>query len=122
MTASEKSDQAKTGTARSRSSSRGSSSGGGTAPVRAADAGEAVSGTLTALPAPLAEKTQAAATALRGSLGALGPLWKAVRARKAVAAAAATGTAALAAGAYTLGHRTGLRRRGPISRLTGGRI
>ncbi|MEU6892439.1 hypothetical protein ABZ934_11715 [Streptomyces sp. NPDC046557] len=75
----------------------------------------------TALPAPLAEKTRAAAMALRGAVGPTGWLWTAVRARKGVTAGAATGTAALAAACYAAGRRAGLRRRGPLSRLTGGR-
>ncbi|MFC9293981.1 hypothetical protein ACFTWH_03525 [Streptomyces sp. NPDC057011] len=129
MTASEKSDNTKPGTG----SSRRSSSNGTTTRQRAAnaartttesaaDADETVSGTLTALPAPLAEKTQAAARAVRGSLGDLGHVWTAVRARKAVTAVAAGGTAAVLTGTYALGHRAGRRRLGPVTRLLRGRI
>ncbi|MEV8531777.1 hypothetical protein [Streptomyces sp. NPDC051211] len=79
-------------------------------------------GTVTALPAPLAEKTAAAAKAVRGTVGRAGLIWTAVRARKALTAGAATAGAALLTTVYTLGHRAGRRRRGPISRLTGGRV
>ncbi|EFL12913.1 hypothetical protein [Streptomyces sp. C] len=64
----------------------------------------------------------AAAKAVRGSLGRAGWIWTAVRARKAAAAGAATATAAVVTTAYGLGRRAGLRRRGPLSRLTGGRL
>ncbi|MFG2989488.1 hypothetical protein ACGFZK_09415 [Streptomyces sp. NPDC048257] len=88
----------------------------------ASDTAGGALGSLTALPAPLAEKTAAAAKAVRGTVGRAGWIWTAVRARKAIAAGAATGTAVVVTTAYTLGRRAGLRRRGPLSRLTGGRI
>ncbi|WP_329192214.1 MULTISPECIES: hypothetical protein [unclassified Streptomyces] len=115
------------------SSSSGSSSNGTKARSQAAgaarqgakaasDAANGTAGVFTALPAPLAEKTAAAAQALRGSVGRAGWIWTAIRARKAIAAGAATAGAAAVTTAYTLGRRSGLRRRGPLTRLTGGRI
>lgn len=92
---------------------------GGKAP---SDAPSGTTGTFTALPAPLAQKTAAAAQALRGSVGRAGWIWTAIRARKGIVAGAATAGAAAVTTAYTLGRRSGLRRRGPLSRLTGGRI
>ncbi|MFJ8659558.1 hypothetical protein [Streptomyces sp. NPDC093795] len=83
------------------------------------ESGEAAAGTLTALPAPLAEKTLAAVHAVRGTGGTL---LTAVRARKAVSGSAAVSAAAVLTGAYALGRRAGLRSRGPVSRLTGGRL
>lgn len=79
-------------------------------------------GALTALPAPLVEKSAAVAKAVRGTVGRAGWIWTAVRARKAITAGSATAGAALVTTAYALGRRTGRRERGPISRLTGGRI
>lgn len=119
-------------TTNSRSTSRSSSNGTKTrsqAAEAARDGAKAASttasgigGTLTNLPAPLAEKTAAAAQALRGTVGRAGWIWTAIRARKAVVAGAATASAAVVTTAYTAGRRAGLRQRGPISRLTGGRI
>ncbi|MEU7067811.1 hypothetical protein ACIGQE_31715 [Streptomyces sp. NPDC053429] len=86
------------------------------------DAVSGTAGAFTALPAPLAEKTAAAAQALRGSVGRAGWVWPAIRDRKGVAAGVVTVGAAAVTTAYTLGRRSGLRRRGPLSRLTGGRI
>ncbi|MEV7672008.1 GvpL/GvpF family gas vesicle protein [Streptomyces sp. NPDC088752] len=77
------------------------------------------SGALTALPAPLAEKTLAAAHAVRGAGGVV---WTAVRDRKALTGSTAVGAAAALTGAYALGRRAGRRSRGPLSRLIGGRI
>ncbi|MET9887575.1 hypothetical protein ABZZ20_31450 [Streptomyces sp. NPDC006430] len=88
----------------------------------ASDAASDSAGTLTTLPAVLAEKTGAAAQAVRGAVGRGGRLWTAVRARKAVAAGGATAGALVVTAAYTVGRRAGLRQRGPISKLTGGRI
>ncbi|MFF5454899.1 hypothetical protein [Streptomyces sp. NPDC012950] len=84
------------------------------------ETGGAVGGALAVLPAPLAEKTLAAVHAVRDTGGVV---WTAVRTRKTLASgtAAAVGAAALT-GAYALGRRTGTRSRGPITRLTGGRI
>ncbi|MFI6149728.1 hypothetical protein [Streptomyces sp. NPDC051109] len=126
MTASENSTN-------STASSSGSRSDGTTTRQRATQTAEAgaktttdtkggATGTLTVLPAPLAEKTRVVAQALRGTVDRAGQLWSAVRARKAVTAGAATGTATLVAASYAVGRRAGLRRRGPLSRLTGGRL
>ena len=51
-----------------------------------------------------------------------GVIWTVVKARKAVVAGAGTGVATVVAGSYALGRRVGLRQRGPLSRLTGGRL
>ncbi|MFF3619292.1 hypothetical protein [Streptomyces sp. NPDC002467] len=79
-----------------------------------------VTGSLTALPAPPAEKTHAASQALRESVGDLGHVRTTAPARSAAATAAAAGV--LLTGAYALGRRAGRRGLGPITRLTGGRI
>ncbi|WP_162793078.1 hypothetical protein [Streptomyces globosus] len=113
-----------------KSPSDNADSNGGTTRGRAAGAagkaggelGEHGSGTLTALPSQIAEKTTTAARALRSAAGRAGLLWAPVRARKAAAAGTASGTAALVAVSYAAGRRAGLRRRGPLSRLTGGRL
>ncbi|MEU7552837.1 hypothetical protein AB0B01_10810 [Streptomyces sp. NPDC044571] len=126
MTASEKSTNSKASSSSSRSNgaatrqraTQAAQAGAKTA----SDAKDEATGTLTVLPAPLAEKTRVAAQALRGGVDRAGLLWSAVRARKAVAAGAATGTATLVAASYAVGRRAGLRRRGPLSRLTGGRL
>ncbi|OEJ35039.1 hypothetical protein BGK67_30285 [Streptomyces subrutilus] len=88
----------------------------------ASDAASGAGRALAALPAPLAEKTAAAAQAVRGTVGRAGWIWTAVRARKAIAAGAATAGAVVVTTAYSAGRRAGLRQRGPLSRLTGGRI
>ncbi|MEW1901548.1 MULTISPECIES: hypothetical protein [unclassified Streptomyces] len=85
----------------------------------AGETGEAAGGVLTALPAPLAEKTLAAVHAVRGTGGLV---WTAVRSRKALTSGTAAVSAAALTGAYVLGRRTGTRSRGPLTRLTGGRI
>lgn len=51
-----------------------------------------------------------------------GIAWTLVKARKAVAAGAGAGVATAVASSYALGRRAGLRQRGPLSRLTGGRL
>ncbi|GHB50561.1 hypothetical protein GCM10010347_20130 [Streptomyces cirratus] len=104
---------------KARSQATGATSEGAKA---ASDAAGGTTGAFTALPAPLAEKTAAAARALRGTVGRAGWIWTEVRARKATVAAAATAGAAAVTTAYTLGRRSGLRGRGPLTRLTGGRI
>ncbi|WP_432126895.1 hypothetical protein [Streptomyces sp. bgisy082] len=91
----------------------------GKAEKGAGETGEAVGGVLTALPAPLAEKTLAAVHAVRGTSGLV---WTAVRSRKALTSGTAAVSAAALTGAYVLGRRTGTRSRGPLTRLTGGRI
>lgn len=78
---------------------------------------------LTVLPAPLAEKTLAATRAVRETLGDGGGLRAALSNRKSLAAGGTSAiSVAAVTGAYFLGRRAGLRRRGPLSRLTGGRI
>ncbi|MEU9304884.1 hypothetical protein [Streptomyces sp. NPDC048269] len=125
MTESEKTTNARS---TSRSSSNGTKTRDRTANAAregakaASTTASGTAGALSALPAPLAEKTAAAAKAVSGSLGRAGWVWTAVRARKAVTAGAATATAAFVTTAYTLGRRAGLRQRGPLSRLTGGRL
>ncbi|KJY45813.1 hypothetical protein [Streptomyces sp. A1547] len=126
MTASEKSTNSKAPSGSSRSNgatTRQRATQAAQAGAKAAtDAGDTAAGTLTVLPAPLAEKTRVAAQALRGTVGRVGLLWSVVRARKAAAAGAATGTATLVAASYAVGRRAGRRQRGPLSRLTGGRL
>lgn len=80
---------------------------------------EAAGRSLAALRAPIAEKGLAAVHAVRGG-GAR--LWTAVRVRRAAVGGTIMGAAVALTGAYALGRRTGLRSRGPLSRLTGGRI
>ncbi|MFB7407029.1 hypothetical protein ACFCZ2_07570 [Streptomyces sp. NPDC056202] len=79
-----------------------------------------VSGTLTALPAPMAEQTLAAMQAVRGTVGRGGWMWSDPHARLVLAGGATAGTAAALTGAYALGLRAGRRRRGLLSRFTGG--
>ncbi|MEV4192528.1 hypothetical protein [Streptomyces toxytricini] len=113
-----------------KSASDNAGSNGGTTRGRtasaAAKAGDELKGhgvgTLTALPSQIAEKTTTAAQVLRSTAGRAGLLWTLVRARKAAAAGTASGTFALVAVSYAAGRRAGLRRRGPLSRLTGGRL
>ncbi|MGW7193690.1 hypothetical protein, partial [Streptomyces sp. NPDC054838] len=95
----------------SKAASPGSHPNGTTATKRRDQRAEAAEAP-TVLPAPLAEKTRAAALALRGTVGRAGWLWQAALARKGVSAGAATGTAAVIAISYAAGRRAGLRRRG----------
>lgn len=130
MSASEKSNNsnARSSSSRARSNSAGTGTRGrttgkaGNAVKAVSDAKDETTATLTALPAPVAEKTLAAAQAVRGVVGPGGRLWSTLGARKALTGGTAASTIALVTGAYALGRRAGLRRRGPISRLTGGRI
>ncbi|WP_418960861.1 hypothetical protein [Streptomyces tritici] len=122
MSASEKTQNSQSRNGGSRAGSNGSGSTRGTAARAAKGTEDTITGTLTALPAPVAEKTQAAVHAVRGSVGPGGWVWTALRDRKALSGGAAAGTAAALTAAYALGRRAGLRRRGPLSRLTGGRI
>ncbi|MFI8521104.1 hypothetical protein ACIGEZ_25280 [Streptomyces sp. NPDC085481] len=94
-------------------------SGSHAAQPKAADAEPTATGTLTALPAPVAEKTLAAVQAVQGTVGRGGWVWSDPRARKALAGGAAAGTAAALTGAYALGLRVGRRRHGLLSRFTG---
>jgi hypothetical protein len=128
MSASEKSNETPSGRNNSSAASEstgtrsrtGRASNAAKKTVHAVEKGEgAATGTLTALPAPLAEKTMAAVHAVRGTGGTLLTV---VRARKAVSGSAAVSAAAALTGAYALGRRAGLRSRGPLSRLTGGRL
>ncbi|MFD3333675.1 hypothetical protein ACFWV1_13655 [Streptomyces sp. NPDC058700] len=128
MSASEKSNETPSGRNNSRAASESTGTRNGTS--RASNAakktaqtaeksGAAATGTLTALPAPLAEKTLAAVHAVRGTGGTLLTV---VRARKAITSSAAVSAAAAITGAYALGRRSGLRSRGPVSRLIGVRL
>ncbi|MFD9240386.1 hypothetical protein ACFV0D_00305 [Streptomyces sp. NPDC059556] len=85
-----------------------------------ADSDATVSGTLTVLPAPMAEKTLAAMQAVRVTVGRGGWMWSDPHARLVLAGGATAGTAAALTGAYALGLRMGRRRRGLLSRITGG--
>lgn len=126
MTESEKSTNNRTASSSSSNGTKARSRTANAARDGAKAASSAASdtgGTLSALPAPLAEKTAAAAQAVRSTVGRAGWIWAAVRARKAVVAGSATAAVAAAVTtSYAVGRRAGLRRRGPISRLTGGRV
>lgn len=63
-----------------------------------------------------------AASAAGTAAETAGAVWTVVKARKAVVAGAGTGVVTAVAGSYALGRRVGLRQRGPLSRLTGGRL
>lgn len=54
--------------------------------------------------------------------GVAGVVWTLVKARKAVVAGAGAGVVTAVASSYALGRRAGLQQRGPLSRLTGGRL
>ncbi|MEU9237511.1 hypothetical protein [Streptomyces subrutilus] len=115
-------DGAKAASTGARDGAKAASTGARDGAKAAADATSGAGRALAALPAPLAEKTVAAAQAVRGTVGRAGWIWTAVRARKAIAAGAATAGAVVVTTAYSAGRRAGLRQRGPLSRLTGGRI
>ncbi|KOX25479.1 MULTISPECIES: hypothetical protein [unclassified Streptomyces] len=128
MSASENNNESRSRWSGPHTASDGTGNGGGTGRGPAAagkaakgsgETGDAVGGTLAMLPAPLAEKTLAAVHAVRGTGGLV---WTAVRTRKALASGTAAVGAAALTGAYALGRRTGTRSRGPLTRLTGGRI
>ncbi|MEU9981171.1 hypothetical protein [Streptomyces sp. NPDC050856] len=76
------------------------------------------------------EKARSAARGVQATVGSaagravgkVGVAWTLVKARKAVVAGAGAGVATVVASSYALGLRSGLRRRGPLSRLTGGRL
>ncbi|MEV7141983.1 hypothetical protein [Streptomyces tauricus] len=61
-------------------------------------------------------------TAAQQTAGKAGLVWTLLKARKLVAAGAGAGTAAVVLCSYTVGRRAGLRQRGPLSRLSGGRL
>jgi hypothetical protein len=61
-------------------------------------------------------------SAAEQTVGKVGVAWTLLKARKVVAAAAGAGTATVVLCSYAVGRRAGLRQRGPLSRLTGGRL
>lgn len=77
-----------------------------------------------------AEKSRTAArtvqrtvgSAAEQTVGKLGTVYTLVKARKVIAAGAGAGVGIVVASSYAVGRRAGLRRRGPLSRLTGGRL
>ena len=81
---------------------------GGVASEKARDAAKAVQGTVS--------------SAAHQTVGKAGVAWTLLKARKVAAAAAGAGTATVVLCSYTLGRRSGLRQRGPLSRLSGGRL
>lgn len=64
----------------------------------------------------------AVSTAAGQTVGKAGVAWTLLKARKAIAAGAGAGVVTVVASSYALGRRAGLRQRGPLSRLTGGRL
>lgn len=64
----------------------------------------------------------AVGTAAGQTVGKAGRAWTLVKARKAIATGAGAGVVTVVASSYALGRRAGLRQRGPLSRLTGGRL
>ncbi|MEV3988871.1 hypothetical protein AB0J57_08165 [Streptomyces sp. NPDC049837] len=64
----------------------------------------------------------AVGTAAGQTVGKAGQAWTLVKARKAIATGAGAGVVTVVASSYALGRRAGLRQRGPLSRLTGGRL
>ncbi|WP_128374613.1 hypothetical protein [Streptomyces cavernae] len=81
---------------------------GGAASEKAREAARTVQGTV--------------ASAAGQTVGKAGLAWTLLKARKVAAAAAGAGTATVVLCSYTLGRRAGLRQRGPLSRLSGGRL
>ncbi|MFD3309725.1 hypothetical protein [Streptomyces sp. NPDC058694] len=81
---------------------------GGAASQKAREAARTVQGTVS--------------SAAQQTIGKAGTAWTLLKARKVLAVAAGAGTATVVLCSYTLGRRAGLRRRGPLSRLSGGRI
>ncbi|MGW0366185.1 hypothetical protein [Streptomyces sp. NPDC002990] len=133
MTESSRSANANTPTASSqhKGPSSGGPSGGAAKPAsRGMSAASEGAGHLTSVVAPVAERTKTAAhtarksvgTATRHTLGKAAAAWTMVKGRKVVALSAMASTVAVTAGSYAAGRRAGLRRRGPLSRLTGGRL
>ncbi|MFD0304260.1 hypothetical protein [Streptomyces sp. NPDC127119] len=61
-------------------------------------------------------------TAAQQTVGKAGLVWTLLKARKVVAAGVGAGTAAVVLSSYAVGRRAGLRQRGPLSRLSGGRL
>jgi hypothetical protein len=64
----------------------------------------------------------AVSTAAGRTAGKAGVAWTLFKARKAIVTGAGAGVATVVASSYALGRRAGLRQRGPLSRLTGGRL
>jgi len=81
---------------------------GGAASEKAREAARTVQGTVS--------------SAAQQTIGKAGMAWTLLKARKVVVAVAGAGTATVVLCSYTLGRRAGLRRRGPLSRLSGGRL
>ncbi|GAA3835090.1 hypothetical protein ACFS5L_31140 [Streptomyces phyllanthi] len=85
---------------------------------------------LTGLGGAASEKAKVAARTVQSTVasaagqtvGKAGLAWTLLKARKVVAATGAAGTATVVLCSYTLGRRAGLRQRGPLSRLSGGRL
>lgn len=96
----------------------------------ATDAGRQTAGSVRDIGDATTRKAAAAARTVRRTAvsaaetaaGRAGVVWSLVKARKAVVAGAGTGVATAVVGSYALGRRVGLRQRGPLSRLTGGRL
>ncbi|MEU5398259.1 hypothetical protein ABZ348_03020 [Streptomyces sp. NPDC005963] len=89
---------------------------------KAAETPDEVQGALALVPAPLTQKTQVALHALRGAVGPAGTVWSAIGARKALSGGVSVASLAALGCAYALGRRMAPRHRGPLTRLTGGRI
>ena len=81
---------------------------GGAASQKARETARSVQGTVS--------------SAAQQTIGKAGMAWTLLKARKVVVAVAGAGTATVVLCSYTLGRRAGLRRRGPLSRLSGGRL
>ncbi|MFD9721278.1 hypothetical protein [Streptomyces sp. NPDC059076] len=89
---------------------------------KAAETTDEVQGSLALVPAPLAQKTQLALHTLRGAVGPAGAVWSAIGARKGLSGGVSVISLAALGCCYALGRRTALGQRGPLTRLTGGRI
>ncbi|MET9324195.1 hypothetical protein ABZX75_29115 [Streptomyces sp. NPDC003038] len=133
MTESSRSANSKTSTADSeeKGSSPGRArTGAAKSATRGVSTAAESSGHLTSVVAPVAERTKTVAhtarksvgSATRHTLGKAAVAWTVVKGRKVIALGAMASTVAVTAGSYAVGRRAGLRRRGPLSRLTGGRL
>ncbi|MFF4169625.1 hypothetical protein [Streptomyces sp. NPDC001744] len=71
---------------------------------------------------PPASSAAGSRTAVHAVRDAGGRLWTAARGHGAAVGGTAVGAAAAITGAYALGRRSVLRSRGPLTRLTGGRV
>ena len=111
-----KTTQARTSTARAQGSAKD-------AARDTTEAAPGFGGAATDKAASAARTVQRTAVSAAGATaGAAGVVWSIVKARKTVVAGAGTGVVTAVAGSYALGRRSGLRQRGPLSRLTGGRL